>query len=267
MEVSADRGVGGRGGRAARSWTPPRTRWAPTSTASWVENAPLRRASFFDLVAAAPGSLQAGDASTRARWSTARPTTRTRSRWTASTSRTTTSTRRSAEPNVDAIDEVEVLSLGAPAEYGNLTGAVYNIVTRQGTNEFHGDLNFFWQIDGLTSNNTDGIVNPDGTFFNACADGSGPLPLDARPVHRLHGAARRARSSRTSSGSSRPTRTSGTTTGTSGVAELGDARLSVASTAPTATSASSTGSSAPSHKLVGTFHLDDSSRTTTVLRL
>ena len=29
----------------------------------------------------------------------------------------------SAEPNVDAIEEVEVLSLGAPAGYGNLTGA------------------------------------------------------------------------------------------------------------------------------------------------
>src|SRR4029079_8846328 len=59
-----------------------------------------------------------------------------------------------AEPNIDAIQEVEVLSLGPPAEYGNLTGAVYNIVTRQGTNEFHGDLNYFWQGDGLTSNNT-----------------------------------------------------------------------------------------------------------------
>ncbi len=56
-----------------------------------------------------------------------------------------------AEPNMDAIEEVEILSLGAPAEYGNLTGAVYNIVTRQGTNDFHGDVGFYWQSDGLTS--------------------------------------------------------------------------------------------------------------------
>ena len=61
--------------------------------------------------------------------------------------------------------------LGAPAEYGNLTGAVYNIVTRQGTNQFHGDVNFFLQTDGLTSNNSDGLVNPDGSFVNACPDG------------------------------------------------------------------------------------------------
>ena len=42
-------------------------------------------------------------------------------------------------PNTDAIEEVQVLSLGANAEYGNVAGAVFNIVTRQGSNQFHGD--------------------------------------------------------------------------------------------------------------------------------
>ena len=46
-------------------------------------------------------------------------------------------------PNTDAIEEIEVLSLGAPAEYGNVQGAVFNVVTRQGSNEFHGDANFY----------------------------------------------------------------------------------------------------------------------------
>ena len=32
-----------------------------------------------------------------------------------------------------------MLSLGANAEYGNVAGAVFNIVTRQGSNQFHGD--------------------------------------------------------------------------------------------------------------------------------
>src|SRR3972149_6306929 len=81
-----------------------------------------------------------------------------------------------AEPNMDAIEEVEVLSLGAPAEYGNLTGAVYNIVTRQGTNEFHGDLGFYLQSDGLTSSNTSGLTNPDGSFLDACPDGEARCP-------------------------------------------------------------------------------------------
>ena len=73
-----------------------------------------------------------------------------------------------AEPNTDAIDEVEVLSLGAPAEYGNAPGAVYNIVTRQGTNAFHGDVNFFYQSDGMTADNTNDVRLPDGTFYDTC---------------------------------------------------------------------------------------------------
>ena len=119
-----------------------------------------------------------------------------------------------AEPNTDAIEEVEVLSLGAPAEYGNLTGAVYNIVTRQGTNEFHGDAGFYLQTDGLTSNNTEGIVNPDGSFLDACPSGETRAAPGRATSTRTSAPSSEARSSRTSSGSSAPTQTSGTTTGT-----------------------------------------------------
>jgi outer membrane receptor protein involved in Fe transport len=141
----------------------------------WVENAPLRRFSFFDLVASAPGSVQAGDGSARTH---VYGSSYDENSFQVDGVDITDNyfNEALAEPNVDAIDEVEVLSLGAPAEYGNLTGAVYNIVTRQGSNEFHGDLNVFLQADGLTSNNTDGIVNPDDSFFNACSDGEGRCP-------------------------------------------------------------------------------------------
>ncbi len=135
----------------------------------WVENAPLKRNSFFDLVASAPGALHGGDGSMR--------TMMYGSGYDENSFQVdgvditdNYFNEALAEPNTDAIEEVEILALGAPAEYGNMTGAVYNIVTRQGTNEFHGDLNFFWQSDGLTSNNTDGLTNPDGSFTNACAD-------------------------------------------------------------------------------------------------
>ena len=47
-----------------------------------------------------------------------------------------------------------MLALGAPAEYGNVTGAVFNVVTRQGTNDFHGDANYYFQSQGLTGRNT-----------------------------------------------------------------------------------------------------------------
>ena len=159
-----------------------------------------------------------------------------------------------AEPNTDAIEEVEVLSLGAPAEYGNLTGAVYNIVTRQGTNEFHGDVNFFCQTDGLTvEQHATASSTPTARFLNACSDGVGRCPWTRDKYTRLHRPARRARSSRTSCGSSPPTRTSATTSGT--WASTHNDPLPSALRRPTATSSSSTGRSAPSHKLVGTFHL------------
>ena len=135
----------------------------------WVENAPLKRNSFFDLVASAPGAMQGGDGSAR--------TMMYGSGYDENAFQVdgvditdNYFNEALAEPNTDAIAEVEILALGAPAEYGNMTGAVYNIVTRQGTNEFHGDLNFFWQSNGLTSNNSDGITNPDGTFTNACVE-------------------------------------------------------------------------------------------------
>ncbi len=119
----------------------------------WVENAPTQRQSFNDLVAAAPGSVRGGDQSRR--------TMVYGSSYDENSFQLDGAdvndnffNEQLAQPNIDAIEEVEVLSLGAPAEYGNLTGAVYNIVTRQGTNQFHGDVNIFSQGDGLTSKNT-----------------------------------------------------------------------------------------------------------------
>ncbi len=139
----------------------------------WVENAPVRRNSFFDLIAQAPGSLQGGDGSGNSSGRTmVYGSSYDENSFQVDGVDITDNyfNEALAEPNVDAIQEVEVLSLGAPAEYGNLTGAVYNIVTRQGTNDFHGDLNFFWQGDGLTSDNSSGIQNGDGSLLNTCAD-------------------------------------------------------------------------------------------------
>ena len=41
-----------------------------------------------------------------------------------------------AEPGVDFIQEVQVQSVGASAEFGNVQGAVINVVTRQGSERF-----------------------------------------------------------------------------------------------------------------------------------
>jgi len=53
----------------------------------------------------------------------------------------------------DIFEEVEVSGIGAPAEYGNFTGAVVNIVTKSGGNRLSGSLSYYGQFDGLTSDN------------------------------------------------------------------------------------------------------------------
>ncbi len=55
--------------------------------------------------------------------------------------------------NPDMIEEIQVLGVGAPAEYGNFTGAALNVVTKTGSNSFHGTANYFFQAEGLTGVN------------------------------------------------------------------------------------------------------------------
>ena len=56
-----------------------------------------------------------------------------------------------AEPSVDVIQEVQVQSVGASAEFGNIQGAVFNVVTRQGSDRFVYDASYYGQPSGLTS--------------------------------------------------------------------------------------------------------------------
>jgi hypothetical protein len=115
----------------------------------WVQNAPVRRFSYFDLINSAPGVSQTSNLGSS----------------TAATSLGSSTNENSYQidgteisstpwPNTDAVEEVEVLQLGASAEYGNVQGAVFNIVTRQGGNALHGDANFYYQNDALTGRNT-----------------------------------------------------------------------------------------------------------------
>jgi hypothetical protein len=54
------------------------------------------------------------------------------------------------QPDVDLIEEIRVDALGASAEFGNVQGAVFNVVTKQGGNIFTSDFSFFIQTPGLT---------------------------------------------------------------------------------------------------------------------
>jgi len=119
----------------------------------WVRNAPVPRFTFFDLINAAPGVNQAQTGDSR---STSLGSAGSENSYQLDGTDFTAPLTGAAWPwpNTDAIEEIEVLSVGAPAEYGNVQGAVFNVVTRQGSNTLHGDANFYFQSDGLTGSNT-----------------------------------------------------------------------------------------------------------------
>ena len=54
-------------------------------------------------------------------------------------------------PDTDSIEEIEILSLGASAEYQVAGGAVINAITKQGTNEVRFDASYYGMFDALTS--------------------------------------------------------------------------------------------------------------------
>jgi hypothetical protein len=56
-----------------------------------------------------------------------------------------------AEPSVDVIQEIQVQSVGVSAEFGNIQGTVFNVLTRQGGDRFQYDASYFGQPSGLTS--------------------------------------------------------------------------------------------------------------------
>jgi len=148
----------------------------------WVRNAPVPRFTFFDLINAAPGvnAAQTGDSRSTSLGSAGNEN----SYQLDGTDFTAPLTGAAWPwPNTDAIEEIEVLSLGAPAEYGNVQGAVFNVVTRQGSNTFHGDLNFYYQSDGLTGRNTDesedeGVPYTRDKYNDATFHLSGPIVKD-----------------------------------------------------------------------------------------
>ncbi len=121
----------------------------------WVTNAPITRNSFHDFIASAPGVVSPTRDSTRGNAMVYGSAIDDNSYQLDGTDVTDNFFGQSlATPNTDAIEEIEILSLGAPAEYGSVQGAVFNVVTKQGSNTFHGDANFYYQSDGLTGRNT-----------------------------------------------------------------------------------------------------------------
>ncbi len=56
--------------------------------------------------------------------------------------------------NYNWIQEVQVIGLGASAEYGGFTGVASNSLFRSGSNKFHGLFETLYENDRLTDSNT-----------------------------------------------------------------------------------------------------------------
>lgn len=63
-------------------------------------------------------------------------------------------------PPLDALEEFKVLRSNYSAEFGGATGGVINVVTKQGTRDFHGTLYEYFRNDNLDSN--DFFLNQQG---------------------------------------------------------------------------------------------------------
>lgn len=63
--------------------------------------------------------------------------------------------------NPDAIEEVKILTSNYQAEFGKAAGGQIAVVTKGGTNEFHGNVRFFHRNEGLNAN--DSFANKNGT--------------------------------------------------------------------------------------------------------
>ena len=56
-------------------------------------------------------------------------------------------------PSPDAIEEFNMITQNAPAEFGNFQGGIVNVTTKAGTNRYHGDVFEFFRNDVLNANN------------------------------------------------------------------------------------------------------------------
>jgi len=145
----------------------------------FIEDLPTTR-NFWDMMAVAPGVVQQ---QTNEAWKLSAFGSSTASNsWSIDGQNNTLNESGQAFwwPNPDTVEEVQVLALGAPAQYGNMSGAAMNVVTKSGTNEFKGGVNLWYQSDSLTGENAtiDGVGFRRDQFADLSATLGGPIKKD-----------------------------------------------------------------------------------------
>ena len=64
--------------------------------------------------------------------------------------------RAAIDITLDAVKEFQVIATGASAEFGRTAGGVVNVITKSGTNSFHGSLFHFQRLEALSADTSDG---------------------------------------------------------------------------------------------------------------
>ncbi len=82
-----------------------------------------------------------------------------------------------ANLNTEIIQEQKVITGGIPAEFVGAAGLVSNVVTKSGSNDFHGSANYFFQNSGLVADN-ENLPSADFSTYDAAATLGGPLVKD-----------------------------------------------------------------------------------------
>ncbi len=78
--------------------------------------------------------------------------------------------RAAVDITLEAVKEFQVVASGANAEFGRTGGGVVNVITKSGTNDFHGSLFEYQRLEGLTAAASDGSALTD--FHREQAGGS-----------------------------------------------------------------------------------------------
>ncbi len=72
-------------------------------------------------------------------------------------------------PSPDAIQEFNLITSNAPAEFGNFAGGIINASIKSGTNSFHGDVWEFFRNDKLNANQWENKFDGPGNFLPRAA--------------------------------------------------------------------------------------------------
>ena len=86
------------------------------------------------------------------------------------------------------VEEAKIMGVGLPAEYGNFTGVIFNLVTKSGGNKFSGHFEFnrqlsgtkFWQANNNGAYVTDfpGLTSPSSNLIDFNVHLGGPIIKD-----------------------------------------------------------------------------------------